>query len=247
MLGAATPAELGAALTSADWHNGTLARFMLLTPEPDYAERPATGDGRLPESLMAPIRQLHEALPLPPEAQAIGDAPPLEPWSLVATDLWEPLRAYEQALRAMTAPDSPLDDRLRAVYGRLHVQALKAAIILAALDWIALGERRQNKPVVRAAHWYRAQQMAESWRASAHRLLHDLGESEEARLEKRILRLLGGQPQGFSVRDIYRALGSPRKAVAEALKALEQDGRVLSDLGRQGSRGPRTEVFRLTD
>ncbi len=35
----------------------------------------------------------------------------------------------------MTAPNSALDDRLRAIYGRLHVQAIKVAILLAALDW----------------------------------------------------------------------------------------------------------------
>ncbi len=245
MLGASTPAELAVALTVADWHNGALARFILLTPEPDYVERPASHDSQLPPPLVALIRQLHEALPVPPGLEAIGDAPPLEPWSLVATEIWEPLRAYEQALRAMTAPDAPLDDRLRGVYGRLHIQALKAAIILAALDWIALGERRQSRPVVRAAHWYRAQQMAEAWRASAHRLLHDLGENEESRLETRILKLLSGQPAGLSVRDIYRTLRSPRKPVLEALKALEQDGQIAADLQRTGQRGPATEFYRL--
>ncbi|MBI5960349.1 MAG: DUF3987 domain-containing protein, partial [Chloroflexi bacterium] len=226
ILGAATPAELAASLTVGDWHNGTLARFVLLTPEPDYAERSASNDSQLPQPLVSLIRQLHEALPVPPGPEALGDAPLLEPWSLTASELWEPLRAYEQALRAMTAPDAPLDDRLRGVYGRLHIQALKTAIILAALDWISLGERRQSRPVVRAAHWYRAQQMAETWRASAHRLLHDLGENEETRLETRILKLLSGQSGELSVRDIYRALRSQRKPVIEALKALEQDGQV---------------------
>jgi hypothetical protein len=85
----------------------------------------------------------------------------------------------------------------------------------------------------------------ETWRASAHRLLHDLGESEEARLEMRILRLLAGQPHGLSVRSIYRTLRSPRKPVIEALKALELDGRVEQDFARKGDRGPRTEIFRL--
>jgi hypothetical protein len=246
ILGAATPAELSVSLSVGDWFNGTLARFVLLTPEPDYAERPAATDTVMPEGLVRLLRQLHEALPAPPEADVIGDPlPPVEPWSLVATDLWPPLHAYEQALRQMTEPNSPLDDRLRTVYGRLHVQALKVAIILAALDWVALGERRQNKPVVRAAHWYRAQQIAETWRASAHRLLHDLGENEEARLEVRILKLLAGQSSGLSVRSIYRTLRSPRKPVMEALKALEQDGQVAQDFMRHGQHGPKAECYRL--
>jgi len=246
ILGAATPAELSVSLSHNDWHNGTLARFVLLTPEPDYAERVAARDTTMPPDLVRSLRQLHETLPAPPEPQAIGDEQPaIEPWSLVATEIWEPLHAYERVLREMTAPDAPLDDRLRTVYGRLHIQALKVAIILAALDWIALGERRQARPVVRAAHWYRAQQIVETWRASAHRLLHDLGESEEARLEMRILKLLSSHTNGLSVRDIYRALRSPRKPVLEALKALEQDGQVVPEVVQNGGRGRPSECYRL--
>jgi predicted ArsR family transcriptional regulator len=99
--------------------------------------------------------------------------------------------------------------------------------------------------VVRAAHWYRAQEIVETWRASAHRLLHDLGDSEEARLEMRILRLLMGQANGLSVRSIYRALRSPRKPVSEALKALEQDGQVVAEVVQNGSRGRPSERYRL--
>jgi len=135
ILGAATPAELSVALSHNDWHNGTLARFVLLTPEPDYAERIAARDTAMPQDLVRLLRRLHKTLPAPPEPQALDDGQPaIEPWSLVATELWGPLNAYERALRDMTAPNSPLDDRLRTVYGRLHVQALKVAIILAALD-----------------------------------------------------------------------------------------------------------------
>jgi len=246
ILGAATPAELSVSLSQGDWHNGTLARFVLLTPEPDYAERAAARDTAMPPDLVRVLRQLHETLPAPPEPQAIGDKQPaIEPWSLVASELWEPMHAYERALREMTAPNSPLDDRLRTVYGRLHVQALKVSIILAALDWIALGERRKSKPVVRAAHWYRAQQIVETWRTSAHRLLHDLGESEESRLETRIIKLLSSNTNGLSVRDIYRALRSPRKPVMEALKALEQDGQVEQHYTRNGQHGPKAECYRL--
>jgi hypothetical protein len=248
ILGAATPAELSTSLSPNDWYNGTLARFVLLTPEPDYTERPALSDDVLPAGLSQQMRQLHEALPAPLEPAAIGDKQPtLEPWSLVATEIWQPLHAYEQVLRQMTAPNSPLDDRLRTVYGRLHVQALKVAIILAALDWIALGERRQSRPVVRAAHWYRAQMVVENWRASAHRLLRDLGESEETRLEIRILQLLTAQPEGLSVRSIYRTLRSPRKPVIEALKALELDGRIEQDFVRNGQQGRKAEAYRLVE
>jgi hypothetical protein len=49
------------------------------------------------------------------------------------------------------------------------------------------------------------------------------------------------------VRSIYRTLGSLRKPVTEALKALEQDGRVIQDFDRQGDRGPQTEISRLVE
>ncbi|NLF01840.1 MAG: DUF3987 domain-containing protein [Anaerolineales bacterium] len=245
ILGAATPAELSTALTPQDWFNGALARFALLTPEADYSERPTATEVTLPEHLVQQLRHLHEALPVPTQPDGADDVPRTETWSLNATEVWEPLRAYEQVLRAMTAPNSPLDDRLRTVYGRLHVHALKVAIILAALDWIALGDRRQGRPVVRAAHWYRAQQIVENWRASAHQLLHDLGDSEEARLEIRILKLLAGRPGGLSVRDIYRALRSPRKPVIEALKALEVDGQIVQEIIQCGGRGRPSECYRI--
>ncbi len=247
ILGAATPAELASALSPNDWYNGNLARFALLTPEPDYQERPAGSEAEQPHALVQVLRRLHEALPAPPAPEALGDQPRVtEHWSLVA-DVWQPLHAYEQALRHMTAPDSALDDRLRTVYGRLHVQALKVAIILAALDWMAEADQPKGKPVLRAAHWYRAQQIVETWRASAHRLLHALGENEETRLENRVLRLLVAHPRGVSTRDIYRALRSRRKPVVEALKALEQDGQVTHEFVRTGKRGPAAETYYLVE
>jgi hypothetical protein len=145
----------------------------------------------------------------------------------------------------MTAPHSALDDRLRAIYGRLHVQAIKVAILLAALDWTD-SDDASPRPKVRAAHWYRAQQITEEWRASAHRLLADLGENEEARLENRILGLLRTAGGVATVRDLYRALRSPRKPVVEALRALEQDGQVLR-VELPPKPGMRSEAYRLVE
>jgi hypothetical protein len=245
ILGAATPAELACALTVSDWYNGNLARFALLTPEPDYTERPPLKESLAPDALIARLRRLHERLPAPADPVAVGSKSPAEAWSLVAP-LWEYCHPYEQALRRMTAPDSALDDRLRAVYGRLHVQALKVAIILAAVDWA--DEEQDKPPAVRPAHWFRAQQITEQWRASAHRLLHALGESEESRLEIRAMRLLRAHPEGLSARQLYRALKAARKPVMELLNALEQDGQVKRLTPPADSRpGPKPERYTLVE
>ena len=125
------------------------------------------------------------------------------------------------------------------------MQAIKVATLLAALDW-ADDESAAQHPVVRASHWYRAQQIVETWRASAHRLLADLGENEEARLENRILGLLRAHPEGASPREIYRTLRSSRKPVTEALRALENDNLVVR-VTVPGKPGPRADCYRLTD
>ncbi len=244
ILGAATPAELATALSSSDWFNGNLARFGLLTPEPDYKERAAPKDSQTPTELASRLRSLHERLPEPPLPDALGEKKTSEAWSLSA-DIWTACHAYEQALRAMTAPSSSLDDRLRAVYGRLHVQAIKVATLLAAMDW-ADDDGGLPHPKVTAAHWYRAQQIVEDWRASAHRLLADLGENEEGRLENRILSFLRACGGVATVRDIYRALRSPRKPVIEALRALEEDG-CIERVELPPKPGVKSEAYRLTD
>jgi DNA-binding SARP family transcriptional activator len=138
-----------------------------------------------------------------------------------------------------------LDDRLRAIYGRLHVQAIKVAILLAALDWSDQDDG-EPRPRVRAAHWYRAQQIVEDWRASAHRLLADLGENEEGRLENRILSFLRACGGVATVRNLYRALRSPRKPVMEAIRALEEDG-CLERVELPPKPGVKSEAYRLAD
>lgn len=244
ILGAATPAELATALSPSDCFNGNLARFSLLTPEADYKERPAPKDSHTPTDLAARLKRLHERLPEPPMPDALGEKKTSEAWSLSA-DIWTACRAYEQALRAMTAPNASLNDRLRGIYGRLHVQAIKVAILLAAMDWS--DEDGQQHLTVTSAHWYRAQQIVEDWRASAHRLLADLGENEEGRLENRVLGLLKSCGGNATVRDLYRTLRSPRKAVLETLKALEDDGRVIRVQNAYSGRGRPPEKYELID
>lgn len=113
-------------------------------------ERGAQIETKAPFDLAKRLAHLHHELPEPLIPEALGDAKPNISWSLSA-DIWEACHAYEQALRAMTAPTSPLDDRLRAVYGRLHIQAIKIAILLSALDW-ADADKPSKQPKVSREH-----------------------------------------------------------------------------------------------
>jgi predicted ArsR family transcriptional regulator len=49
------------------------------------------------------------------------------------------------------------------------------------------------------------------------------------------------------VRDLYRTLRSPRKTVLEALKALEDDGRVLRVQNAYSGRGRPPEKYELIE
>ncbi len=110
-------------MSGRDWDNGLLIRFALLTPEADYAERPASASYRaVPQLLIDDLRRLH--------------------------------------------------DRLKGIYGRMHVQALKLTSLFAALDWL---ESDAPTPTVSLDHWSAAQRIAEGWRMSAHRLLEQIG------------------------------------------------------------------------
>jgi len=143
-----TYAELANSITVSDWYNGHLARFALMTPEPDFKDRPPLQEPIDPGNILKGLYRLNEMLPQPPVLEALGggDIPGIEPWTLVCK-CWNHVEAYSQALREMTAPSSSLDDRLRPIYGRLHVLGMKLAIIFAALDWAELG-KTDTHPVI---------------------------------------------------------------------------------------------------
>jgi hypothetical protein len=134
-----------------------------------------------------------------------GDGWDAAPALRMEVESWEACEAYSNHLRRQCDPrvETPLDDRLKGVYGRLHVQAMKVAMICAALDWMETGQ--SMPPAVSARHWQTGRAIAEHWRASAHRLLDHLDRSGAARSERwmqdRIRaaashRLPAPQPQG---------------------------------------------------
>lgn len=244
LFGVTTPAELSNSVGTSDWYNGHLARFALITPEPDYTEREQLSEPLPSAQIEDQLRQLDRMLPQPTPPDLLGDDDPhgTESWSLIC-HCWKHVEAYSRALRDMTAPNSTLDDRLRPIYGRLHVLAIKVAIILAALDWAALGNT-QTHPVIEPRHWYRAQIIAEQARASAHRLLGELNQTQDSMVETRVASLIARNPEGVTLRYLTQSVGFSRKQIQESLDSLIEGGAVERE-ERKGSRGPSTYVYRL--
>jgi uridine kinase len=182
ILGVTTPASLGGAISAGDWDNGLLVRFALLMPEPDYAERPASPIYQpAPDDLIDDLRQLHERLPAPEMTEMGMSAPGA---LRLNVECWHEVQNFGDKLRRLCDPrrEVELDERLKGVYGRMHVQAFKLASLFGALDWLRTDA---EAPTVTVAHWQAARAIADEWRTSAHRLLEQLDRSGEAVVERR--------------------------------------------------------------
>ncbi|MBZ0278663.1 MAG: bifunctional DNA primase/polymerase [Anaerolineae bacterium] len=229
ILGVTTPASLSCAVSMGDWDNGLLIRFALLSPEPDYAERPAASTYQpVPPSLIDDLRALHDRLPGPTP----GEFGPTAPDALrLNVECWESCQGYGDWLRRMCDPgrDTELDDRLKGVYGRMHVQAFKLAALFAALDWLKTSD---EVPTVTLDHWNAAQSLAESWRGSAHRFLEQLHRSGEATIERRqqdrmLTAIRARGQQGVELRDLYRQMHVTAKVGRQVAQELVRAGLVV--------------------
>jgi hypothetical protein len=241
ILGVTTPAGLSSAISHADWDNGLLPRFALLTPQPDYKERTALDvPVDPPPSVVSGLKALHDALPMPEKAgegwQA-AEALPME------VESWDDCQAYSNQLRRQCDPrlETPLDDRLKGVYGRMHVQAMKVAMICATLDWLETD--RKAAPVVGEKHWQTGKAIAESWRASARRLLEHLDRSGAARSERwvqgRILEAFRkAGAQGCTLRSVYRRLNLKARDARQNAQDLVRTG-LLVEISCDGAEGYR--------
>jgi predicted transcriptional regulator len=229
ILGVTTPAGLSAAVSDADWDNGLLIRFALLTPEPDYRERPPAAEYQaVPPALVEGLRALHEKLPGPQATETGLSAP-----QALRLDVrcWPACQAYGDRLRRMCDPrkDTELDERLKGVYGRLHVHAFKLATLFAALDWL---DTADEVPVVDDDHWRNAEIIAESWRTSAHRLLDQLDNTGEAIQERRqqdklLKAIRQTKTNGVNLRSLYRNLNLTAKRARQLAQDLMRAGLIV--------------------
>jgi hypothetical protein len=236
-LGSTTAAALMRADLDFLWGSGLWPRFALLTPSelPPWRS-PKPGHCDPPQTLTQTLRRLaEEKLPKPvyPQAPQACDVQ-------LGDGVHAAWRAYAKAMMRdiLTSREAP-DKRLWGVYGRLPSQAFKVAVILAVLDW-ANGDD-VSVPIVSLAHWARGQTIAESWRASAHRLLDSLSNRrviEEHNKEDRILHMiLAAGARGITARNIYRTLGLRRAEFDLAVAGLIRDG-LIREVEIKPPRGP---------
>lgn len=248
-----TPARLRTAEIETGWQDGLFARFALVTPT-EAPQRPADdgyskGRPQRPAALLEELTRLANSLlptpdeyPKPVTARAMG----------ITDDARAAWYRYYQATSydLLTSRQAP-DARLHGTYGRLSTAALKVSMLLAALDWSRSGGG--DEPLVTLAHYAAAQRIAESWRASAHRLLNTLSAKAEAEEEdrdlRRLLNVMERNPdQWLAVRDVVRSLPSKQYTTATVsilLRILVDDGRVEAAEHKPDGRGRPSMRYRI--
>jgi len=247
---ATTPSRLQTVFGDGEWEDGLLSRFALLTPSggamPRVHATRLKDSKHIPNEVLKPIFQLHKALPEPQWSDGgPDDDESFAEWrapAALAVEITDGALAmynrYEDALSSFLDPAAGLDTRLRGTYGRNGKQMLKVAQLLAAMDWASEGTPTAA-PVVTDLHMARAQGIAESWRASAHRLLAEVSISQDKRDDERVLRYLKRQ-RGTATTEyrIWRGSGvSKAKDAAAAIKRLYEAGEIMkanTPSGREG-------------
>lgn len=228
------------------WEDGVFSRFVFATPVslptqyifyPDRLE--------VPNDLAESLRVLAlDKLPLPEKASNKA----IEPLTVALSDgVWERWRAYGQALEFDLLKTNQVPPQLHPNYGRLKMSAMKAALCLATIDWAMSNTRKP--PTVTLRHWARAQVIAESWRASLHRLQFTVERNSSEDFYETISRKLS-PTLVRTQREIGQALNktSPQE-YAELERSLQQMERmgIVVRAKRKGKRGREAEGWLLAE
>jgi len=238
LLRASTPGALRKdLLAEALWSRGWWSRFGLLFPEGRPPWR-ASVDVDRPASLAEQLRALYGVLPKPSggktrEALTVELGPGVY-------DAWAP---YRKALWYDLQTDAL--GRLAAYYGRLPTKALRIATLLAALDWAGDAQREEG-PTIQLRHWWRAQKIVETWRASAHRLWAAITQSEVDTTAERVRGIVTrANSPGITLREIKRRM-QDRSAtdIERAVEDLVGKG-ALEPSRYKPPRGPSTVRYRI--
>jgi len=246
IIGATTPASLRRNTDRESWETGELARYALLYPE-NTLPYDTSGDEfyNPPAPLITRLKRLHECLPKPPDPILLGDDQPqsLQAHSCqISKEAHAAYQAYAKAVTYDMLRDRAVDEQLHPNYSRLHIQAVKIATALACIDWCDSGA--DGNPIVTLGHWAKAQQIAETWRYSLHRLIADMSRTEDDMIETKIMDHLALYPEGETLRDLVRRVHIRRSDIENAIKSLLQSGLITAE-SRQGKAGPATTTYRI--
>lgn len=248
-----TPADLRpfARRGSGLWGDGFLARFALITPPEGgrLRDRFPSGERVLPGELLTPIANWHHHLGIPKvdlsdvldkNSQPTGkkqvdSISPLVSFPLdIPPDVTDAFYAYLDGLLDMVEKSENHD--LDGNYARLAEKALRVSMLLASISGVPLG----------LAHWARAQETTERWRAGLHELYSQINEpglSAEKETEERLLltiQKLGGAATAAEAARYVRNLGSGE--AARILDGLVGAGELFSE-----QTGKKTRRYRLSE
>jgi hypothetical protein len=240
--GPTTPAALRPHLKTPDyWTNGLFARFLLVSPDTAPVRVFYPEPFPIPASLSKHINQLTFERLESPKENTLGpvSAPPATEAKVPreVRQLWD---NYHAAMFELINKKA-VPEKLSAWYGRLHEKAIKIAMLLAASDWVKMA--KGNPLIIQPAHWARAQEITEGYRASLHRIVEESGqpiESEDDEMAEKILtRVKSGSRNSRRelAQDLNMRAGIQRDRFEAMIAQLIQDGDLV-EYDVQGKRGP---------
>lgn len=250
--GASTPAGMRKHFANQTlWDNGLWARMALLTPTeppswkfwpPSVTTPTAVTDGLQRVAYLFPVpsaslREVETSDGKQKKVRINGAQPPAA--ALLAAGVWEAWEAYSRAV-GFDLLDH-VQPELRPPYGRLGTQAIKVAMLLAAID-------TDEPPVtIQLRHFARAQQIVEGWRESLHRIRATAAQAQEETMLDRIQsRLVDAYPEPVLTRDIYRPLSLSVKLARQLLEELVTQGHAEKVM-TTGGNGRQVEAWRATE
>lgn len=227
--GISTPTDLAPFLkTAVHWGNGVWPRFVFVTPSwerPPYRFYPP--EIPVPPDIPNRLKALFERLPQPKEQK-----PPEAIDAALAPGVWEMWDAYYKAIGYDLVFGKELSPRYHASYKRLHMHAMKAAILYACVDWAT---SKLTKPKIELAHYVKGQVFAEQCRMSLHRLLETPNkDGQEESLDDKVFRRIPPSNSGIVIttRELSIALNmsdqEERFKLDRLLDLMVTDGRIQS-------------------
>ncbi|RJP49323.1 MAG: DUF3987 domain-containing protein [Anaerolineaceae bacterium] len=243
--GPTTPAALRPHLkNSTYWGNGLFSRFLLVSPDTAPVRVFYPEPFAMPASLPKHINQLaFDRLELPKES-ALGPTPaPPAVEAKLGRDVRQMWDNYHAAMYELIGKKA-VAEKLEPWYGRITTNTIKIAMLLAASDWARMA--KGNPLEIHPAHWARAQEITEGYRASLHRMVEDASlpiESEDDELaEKIIARVKSGvrNSRRELTQDLHVRAGIQRQRFDIILTQLLEDG-VLVEYEVKNARGPSTK------